>query len=90
MVSYEPFSDYELPSDMRLSDLNDPIDPRFRENFVAAITPCIFLTGISQGKTIKPSFEFYRPMSAARQFGLGQLPIGLFFIRSVKAKDIVP
>jgi hypothetical protein len=78
-----------LVADLRLNDLKDPIDPRSRENVIAAITPCILPTDISQGKTAKPSFEFYHPISSF-EFGLGQLPISLYFIRMVQARDTVP
>lgn len=46
--AYDTFSDFKLPEDLILYDLiNDPIDSRSRDNFIAAISPCILLTGIS-------------------------------------------
>jgi hypothetical protein len=39
------------------------------------IRPCLFPVGMStSNRLIKPGYEFYQPVVAARQFGLGQVP----------------
>jgi hypothetical protein len=86
---YDSFTNYELPADLRLNDLNDAADPSSRENFVSAISPCILSTGVSQGRNVQISYEFYHPTSAARQLGLGQLPISLYFARKIQTRGVV-
>ena len=76
---YEDSADLELPSDFRFKDINHEIYQSSREIFSAAISPCILPVGIHQGRNIQASYEFYHPMSSARQLGMGQLPISLFF-----------
>nr|CAE76020.1 B1292H11.6 [Oryza sativa Japonica Group] len=39
-----------------------------------------------EGRNIQVSYEFYHPMSSARQLGLGQLPIGLFFADKIQCR----
>jgi hypothetical protein len=70
---------FDLPLDFRFEDINSEKFDKSREVFSAAISPCILPVGIHQGRNIQVSYEFYHPMSSARQFGMGQLPIGLFF-----------
>jgi hypothetical protein len=43
----------------------------------------------SRGKAKLYSYEFYHPSVAARQFGLGQLLIHLFFMYPILSRDIV-
>ncbi len=59
-------------------------DFRSREVVSAAISPCILPVGIHQGRNIQVSYEIYHPMSSARQFGMCQLPIGLFFADKIQ------
>nr|BAD22292.1 aminotransferase-like protein [Oryza sativa Japonica Group]BAD22499.1 aminotransferase-like protein [Oryza sativa Japonica Group] len=61
-------------------------DFRSREVFSAAISPCILPVGIHQGRNIQVSYEIYHPMSSARQFGMCQLPIGLFFADKIQCR----
>ena len=54
-----------------------------------AISPCILPVGIHQGRKTPVSYEFYHPMSAGRQLGLGQLPIGLFFVDKIQTRGVI-
>jgi hypothetical protein len=76
---YEDLADIDLPSDFRFEDINHERYQKSREVFSTAISPCILPVGIHQGRNIQVSYEFYHPMSSARQLGMSQLPIGLFF-----------
>nr|CBG76433.1 OO_Ba0013J05-OO_Ba0033A15.20 [Oryza officinalis] len=81
-------SDFELPADLTLGELND--DMVARELFMIGITPCLLPVGVFQGRSTSLSYEFYSPMVAARQCGLGQLPISLHFHRLLESRGNVP
>jgi hypothetical protein len=83
---YEDSADLELPSDFRFEDINHEKYQKSREVLTAAISPRILPVGIHQGRNIQVSYEFYHPMSSARQLGLGQLPIGLFFADKIQCR----
>nr|BAD23192.1 aminotransferase-like protein [Oryza sativa Japonica Group] len=83
---YEDSADLELPLDFRFEDINHKKFQKSREILIAAISPCILPVGIHQGRNIQVSYEFYHPMSSARQLGLGQLPIGLFFADKIQCR----
>nr|CAE04029.1 OSJNBb0068N06.5 [Oryza sativa Japonica Group] len=83
---YEDSALLELPSDFRFEDINHERYEKSREVFSAAISPCILPVGIHQGRNIQVSYEFYHPMSSARQLGMGQLPIGLFFADKIQCR----
>nr|CAE03632.1 OSJNBb0003B01.24 [Oryza sativa Japonica Group]CAH67820.1 OSIGBa0138H21-OSIGBa0138E01.11 [Oryza sativa] len=83
---YEDSADLELPSDFRFEEVNHERFQTSREVFTAAISPCILPVGIHQGRNIQASDEFYHPMSSARQLGMGQLPIGLFFADKIQCR----
>nr|AAO37476.1 hypothetical protein [Oryza sativa Japonica Group]AAS01926.1 hypothetical protein [Oryza sativa Japonica Group] len=72
--------------DFRFEDINHERYQMSREVFSAAISPCILPVGIHQGRNIQVSYEFYHPMSSARQFGMGQQPIGLFFADKIQCR----
>jgi hypothetical protein len=76
---YEDSVNFDLPANFRFEDIDSEKFDKSREVFSAAISPCILPVGIHQGRNIQVSYEFYHPMSSARQFGMGQLTIGLFF-----------
>jgi hypothetical protein len=82
--AYEDSMDFELPSDFRFEEINSEKYDKSREVFSATISPCILPVGIHQGRNIQASYEFYHPMSSARQFGKGQLPIGLYFADKIQ------
>ena len=83
---YEDSMNFDLPADFRFEDINSEKFDKSREVFSAAISPCILPVGIYQGRNIQVSYEFYHPMSSARQFGMGQLPIGLYFVDKIQCR----
>nr|BAD20014.1 aminotransferase-like protein [Oryza sativa Japonica Group] len=83
---YEDSAELEHPLDFRFEDVNHEVYQSSREIFSAAISPCILPVGIHQGRNIQASYEFYHPMSSARQLGMGQLPIGLFFADKIQCR----
>jgi hypothetical protein len=84
--AYEDSMDFELPSDFRFEEINFEKYDKSREVFSAAISPCILPVGIHHGRNIQVSYEFYHPMSSAKQFGMGQLPIGLYFADKIQCR----
>jgi hypothetical protein len=74
-----------LLGDFRFDEINSEKYDKSREVFSTAISPCILPVGIHQGKNIQISYEFYHPTSAARQLGIGQLPISLFFADKIQS-----
>nr|ABA97978.1 hypothetical protein LOC_Os12g24820 [Oryza sativa Japonica Group] len=83
---YEDSAELEHPLDFRFEDINHEIYQLSREIFSAAISPCILPVGIHQGRNIQSSYEFYHPISSARQLGMGQLPIDLFFANKIQCR----
>ncbi len=83
---YEDSVHLDLPSDFRFEDINHERYQKSREVFLAVISPCILPVSIHQGRNIQVSYEFYHPMSSARQLGMGQLPIGLFFADKIQCR----
>nr|CAD41939.2 OSJNBa0070M12.16 [Oryza sativa Japonica Group] len=83
---YADSMDFELPADFRFEDINHEKFQQSREIFTTAINPCILPVGIHQGRNIQVSYEFYHPMSSARQLGIGQLPIGLYFADKIQCR----
>nr|ABA96760.1 hypothetical protein LOC_Os12g11310 [Oryza sativa Japonica Group] len=83
---YADSMDFDLPTDFRFEDINHERYQKSREVFTTAISPCILPVGIHQGRNIQASDEFYHPMSSARQFGMGQLPIGLYFADKIQCR----
>nr|BAX24980.1 aminotransferase-like [Oryza minuta] len=79
--------DFELPDDLHLDLVND--DMESRESFMIGITPCLVPVGIFQGRSTSLSYEFYNSMAVARQCGLGQLPINLYFHKLLESRGIV-
>ena len=84
---YEDSMHLDLSSDFRFEDINHEKFQKSREVFSAAISPCILPIGIHQGRNIQVSYEFYHLMSSARQLGMGQLPIGLFFADKIQCRE---
>ena len=75
-----------MPTDFRFDEINSEKYEKSREVFTAAISPCILPVGIHQGRNIQISYEFYHPTSAARQMGMGQLPIGLYYSEKIQVR----
>jgi hypothetical protein len=84
LFAYEHSNNFEYPADFRFDDINSEKFEKSREVFAMAISPCILPVGVHRGRNIQVSYEFYHPMSAARQHGMGQLPIGLFFANKIQ------
>jgi Protein of unknown function (DUF1165). len=61
-----------------------------RELFMIGLTPCLLPVGIFQGRSTSLSYEFYNPMTAARQCGLGQLPISLYLHKLLESRGTIP
>jgi hypothetical protein len=64
-----------LPSlaTFRLANFADDVDTR--RLYSIMIRPCLLPVGMStSNRIIKLRYEFYQPVVAARQFGLGQVP----------------
>jgi hypothetical protein len=62
---------------IRLADFAD--DDGTRHLYSIMIHPCFLPVGMSTSNTvIKPGYELYQPVVAARQFGLGQVPPHFF------------
>lgn len=88
MFVYTSDRDFELPDDLQLSLIND--DMESRELFMIGLTPCLLPVGVFQGRSTSLSYEFYTPMTAARQCGLGQLPISLHLHKLLESRGTVP
>lgn len=88
MFVYPSDSNFELPADLTLGELND--DMVARELFMIGITPCLLPVGVFQGRNTSLSYEFYNPMVTERQCGLGQLSIGQHFHRLLESRGTVP
>jgi hypothetical protein len=64
---------FENPATFRLADFADDVDTR--RLYSIMICPCLLPIGMStSNRIIKPGYEFYQPVVATRQFGLGQVP----------------
>jgi hypothetical protein len=59
------------------------------ESFGEAITPGILPVNFSTGRGQQPSYKFCYPSVGARQLGLSQLPVRLFFANLVKPRETV-
>jgi hypothetical protein len=74
--NFLPYADPELfenPVMFRLADL--AYDADTRRLYSIMVRPCLLPVGMStSNRIIKPGYEFYQPVVAARQFGLGQVP----------------
>jgi hypothetical protein len=70
---------FESPATFRLADFADDVDTR--RLYSIMIHPCLLSVGMStSNRIIKPGYEFYQAVAAARQFGLGQVPPHFFII----------
>ena len=77
---------FENPSDISMKSVLGSTDSA--KNFYACIHPRLLPSGIASGKKSKPpSYEFYHPSVAARQLGLGQVPIKLHFADKLRPRQ---
>jgi hypothetical protein len=74
--NFLPYIDSELfenPAMFRLADFAHDADTR--RLYSIMVRPCLLSVGMStSNRIIKPGYEFYQPVVAARQLGLGQVP----------------
>jgi hypothetical protein len=74
--NFLPYIDSELfenPAMFRLADFSYDTDTR--RLYSIMVWPCLLPVGMStSNRIIKPGYEFYQPVVAARQLGLGQVP----------------
>ena len=75
---YTEFASFENPVYFRLDSFAD--DTSTRQLYSTMIHPCFLPVGMStSNRIIKPGYEFYQPVVAARQFdGRKNLPLELF------------
>jgi hypothetical protein len=75
-----PYTDSEIfenPIAFRLADFAN--DDSTQHLYSIMIHPCFLPVGMStSNRIIKPGYEFYQPIVAARQFSLGQVPPHFF------------
>jgi hypothetical protein len=72
-LSYTDSKIFKNPITFRLADFAD--DDSTRLLYSIMIRPCFLPVGMStSNRIIKPGYEFYQPVIAARQFGLGLVP----------------
>lgn len=88
MFVYTSDRDFEFPDDLQLSLVNDDLESR--ELFMIGLTPCLLPVGLFQGRSTSLSYEFYNPMVAARQCGLGQLTVSLYLHKLLESRGTVP
>jgi hypothetical protein len=74
--TFLPYIDSELfenPAMFRLADFDN--DANTRHLYSIMVRPCLLPVGMSTSNRImKPGYEFYQPVVATRQLGLGQVP----------------
>jgi hypothetical protein len=64
---------FESPATFRLAEFANDIDTR--RLYSIMIRPCLLPVSMStSNRIIKSGYEFYQPVVAARQFGLGKVP----------------
>ena len=74
---YAESGDFENPVSFRLDSFADDDDTR--QLYSIMIRPCFLPVGMStSNRVIKPGYESYQPVVAARQLGLGQVPPHFF------------
>ena len=85
----EESENFENPISFRLDSFAD--DTSTRQLFSIVIRPCFLPVGMStSNRIIKPGYEFYQPVIAARQFGLGQVPPHFFLHHLTESRADLP
>ena len=85
--AYGEADNFEIPFKFRP---DSPLaDDDSKLHLVAFILPRLLFVGVAPGRAQHLSYEFYNPSVCARQLGFGQLPIGLFFIDKLQAREPV-
>lgn len=76
---------YEFPTGFSFSEVSGDSGDLFRIMISPAILPVFFHRGREKPQT----YDFYYPSVSARQFGLGQMSIHLYFSDKIMAKEYV-
>jgi hypothetical protein len=88
-ISYTDSEIFENPSAFRLDDFAD--DESTQHLYSIMIRPCFLPVGMStSNRIIKPGYESYQPVVAARQFGLGQVPPNFFLHHLIVSRADLP
>ena len=89
---YFPFTEsesFENPTAFKLDNFVD--DDSTRHLYSLTIRPSFLPVGIStSNRIIKPGYESYQPVIAARQFGLGQVPPHFHIHHLVESRADLP
>ncbi|KAK1604176.1 hypothetical protein QYE76_027849 [Lolium multiflorum] len=86
---YTESENFENPVSFRLDSFAD--DPSTRHLYSIMIRPCFLPVGMStSNRIIKPGYESYQPVVAARQFGLGQVPPHFFLHHLTESRAELP
>jgi hypothetical protein len=86
---YVASDSFENPITFTLDSFAD--DDNTRHLYSIMIRPCFLLVGMStSNKIIKPGYEPYQPVIAARQLGLGQVPPHFFLHHLAESRIDLP
>jgi hypothetical protein len=86
---YAAFDSFENPISFRLDSFTD--DESTRHLYSIMIRSCFLPVGMStSNRIIKPGYESYQPVVAARQLGLGQVPPHFFLHHLIESRVDLP
>ena len=86
---YTESENFENPVSFRLDSFAD--DNSTRQLYSIMIRPCFLPVGMStSNRIIKPGYESYQPVVAARQFGLKQVPPHFFLHQLTESRAELP
>ncbi|KAK1668432.1 hypothetical protein QYE76_056591 [Lolium multiflorum] len=86
---YTESENFENPVSFRLDSFADDADTR--QLYSIMIHPCFLPVGMStSNRIIKPGYESYQPVVAARQFGLGQVSPHFFLHHLTESRADLP
>jgi hypothetical protein len=86
---YKESENFENPVSFRLDSFAD--DTSTRQLYSTMIRPCFLPVGMStSNRIIKPGYEPYQPVVAARQFGLGQVSPHFFLHHLTESRADLP
>ena len=89
LLPYPESSSFENPISFRLEDFSN--DESTWVLFSIMIRPCFLPVGMNtSNRIIKPGYESYQPVVAARQFGLGQVPPRFFIHHLTQSRADLP
>jgi hypothetical protein len=86
---YAAFDSFENLITFRLDNFTD--DDNTQHLYSIMIRPCFLPVGMStSNRIIKPGYESYQPVVAARQLGLGQVPPHFFLHHLIESRADLP